>query len=991
MGPLGDLKRLIYELYLAAGTPTLDSIAAWVAADDQLVGAPERDTVRRIIRDPDIPPSQGDVVALVTVLARVARWDPVHVVAQARSLWIAARMAPEVGRALNDALDPYELEIHHPITVSSSNQLPPLTTYVRRAHDQQLAEVVADVMAGRSRIAILVSGSSTGKTRACWEALRPLRLAGDWRIWHPYSPTRVEALTQGIDQVTPRTVLWLNELQEYLAAPDGRGERAAASLRYLLTDVSRAPVLIVGTLWPSHFESLPGGPASQPRQLLDSAIIDFQDSFDNVASALTEAVTVDPRWKWALNHADDNQITQCLAGGPELIKQFRTARPGAKALILAAMDLRRFGHRNAMPLPLLEQSAISHLTDAHLDELGTEWLTDGLLEVSRPAKGARGAITILRDRKKLLTRPLQTRETDGPILYQLADYLDQYGREYRKGVGPPKGFWGAAAMYSNVGDLIRIGTAAWLRGYYRDAAQAWKNAAWCGDTNAMCALISHLDAIHPGDSSAIEWVVNQPGIFDPERFSRLLSSTRKSPALTAIFAGLDPAGMVELSDPRAVASLLIEMLRSGLSAQSKRLLGRNIMASVELEDPAGLVRLLTAMHEAGAASPIADMVRRDPAAHIRLDDAHGVAGMLQALREANQVNQVESLIARNPAQNVRIDDAVGVSDLLAEFRIIGAIEQISLLVGRSPADFVDMGFAGAVIGLLFEFARIGATEQIRILLGRAPANVNFRNQFSVSALLEVLDAAGGRQNVDALVGRDPARSANVYDPVDIAWRLDVFTAVAATDQIEILIERDFANLATLEDPGGVARLLNALKGAGLTKQVDSLLRRNPASQIMLEDTHGVSDLLLELRSAKAVNQIQIILDRDPARFIRIDNAGDLVRFFDVMRLIGAPGHIEALACRNIGQEVQLDDPVSRIPFGIHRRTGVLPLEVQWLISRLIEIDAVDQASTLIQRLPAAGLFDVFVENDDKYGRDRFRFGIEYELDPAEPWSWQDLY
>jgi len=53
--------------------------------------------------------------------------------------------------------------------------LPILPPYVPREHDQVLDQVVAAAADGRSGIAVLVGGSSTGKTRACWEALALLR------------------------------------------------------------------------------------------------------------------------------------------------------------------------------------------------------------------------------------------------------------------------------------------------------------------------------------------------------------------------------------------------------------------------------------------------------------------------------------------------------------------------------------------------------------------------------------------------------------------------------------------------------------------------------------------------------------------------------------------------------------------------------------------------------------------------------------------------
>ena len=45
-----------------------------------------------------------------------------------------------------------------------------LPAYVPRDHDAELAAVVTARRPGTSQMAVLVGGSSTGKTRACWEA-----------------------------------------------------------------------------------------------------------------------------------------------------------------------------------------------------------------------------------------------------------------------------------------------------------------------------------------------------------------------------------------------------------------------------------------------------------------------------------------------------------------------------------------------------------------------------------------------------------------------------------------------------------------------------------------------------------------------------------------------------------------------------------------------------------------------------------------------------
>ena len=115
---------------------------------------------------------------------------------------------------------------------------PGLPVFVPREHDTALAAVVRAAAARAGGIAVLVGGSSTGKTRACWEALEPLRgVEPGWRLWHPIDP---QAALAGLPGVAPRTVVWLDETQRYLGTADGTGKRVVAGLRALLQDRARA-------------------------------------------------------------------------------------------------------------------------------------------------------------------------------------------------------------------------------------------------------------------------------------------------------------------------------------------------------------------------------------------------------------------------------------------------------------------------------------------------------------------------------------------------------------------------------------------------------------------------------------------------------------------------------------------------------------------------------------------------------------------------------
>lgn len=81
------------------------------------------------------------------------------------------------------------------------------TAYVRRAHDE-LLRVVLDPPVAASRLVVVRGGSSTGKTRAVYEAVKDQR--ADWRLDYPKDPdTLREHLNAGIPA---HTVLWLGDL-----------------------------------------------------------------------------------------------------------------------------------------------------------------------------------------------------------------------------------------------------------------------------------------------------------------------------------------------------------------------------------------------------------------------------------------------------------------------------------------------------------------------------------------------------------------------------------------------------------------------------------------------------------------------------------------------------------------------------------------------------------------------------------------------------------
>jgi hypothetical protein len=424
------------------------------------------------------------------------------------------------GGPLAEVTDPFLLEVHRPVDPDVPQpQLPALPVYVPREHDTALAEVVTAAAAGASGIAVLVGGSSTGKTRACWQALELLRgLEPGWRLWHPIDP---QGALAGLPGAGPRTVVWLNEAQRYLDPADGTGEQVAAGLRDLLRDQARGPVLVLATLWPEFWAELKASsqqgadPHAQARELLDGHDIPVPANFTD--EQLRElAGARDPRLVQAAAGSRDGRVTQYLAGAPELLARYHHAPPAARALMDAAMDAARLGMRAALPRAFLEAAAPGYLTDSEWHLLPGDWLEQALDYTAKPAKGVRGPLARIRP------RPGCPASAGAGSAWLLADYLDQHGRRGRRELIPPASFWTAAGNYAAPADMDRLGAAAEDRGLSSDAARLYKRASAHGDTLAGSGLVRLLRSLHPGDQRPAAWAAAHASLDDPDLVAMLL-------------------------------------------------------------------------------------------------------------------------------------------------------------------------------------------------------------------------------------------------------------------------------------------------------------------------------------------------------------------------------------------------------------------------------------------------------------------------------------
>ncbi|MCF2533001.1 transcriptional regulator [Yinghuangia soli] len=379
-----------------------------------------------------------------------------------------------------DSWDPVKLELHRavrPPRPRDGSALPDapestLPAYVFREHDRELAEVVEGAIAGRSGMAVLVGTSATGKTRACWEAVQSLAVHG-WRLWHPFDPTRADAAYADIPRVAPKTVVWLNEAQHYLGH-DAYGERIASRLHTLL--LGPGPVLVLGTLWPEYadrYKTVPGPGAPDPhtrvRALLKAYnVLHVPDVFDEAAlgAARELAARGDAQLAHVLDHRHENRITQGLAGAPELLATYKSASPGTRAILDAAVDARRMGMGLHVPGAFLEAAAEGYFTEPEWDALEDHWFEDALAAAVRPVLGGSSPSPLRRVRH----RPDRPDRRSGPGLlvsgrpavYRLEDYLEQHGRQIREDLFPPESFWAAAEAHlgDQADDILALANAA---------------------------------------------------------------------------------------------------------------------------------------------------------------------------------------------------------------------------------------------------------------------------------------------------------------------------------------------------------------------------------------------------------------------------------------------------------------------------------------------------------------------------------------------------
>jgi hypothetical protein len=206
---------------------------------------------------------------------------------------------------------------------------------------------------------------------------------------HPAGPDQLAALTAA---PFPRTVVWLDELQDYL---DGEHGLTGAMVRALLNHQA----VIIGTLWPDRYAAYttvraPGAadPRARERQVLDLAdVVRIAPAFRPAEKDQARAAAVrDPRLRVALEAAGYG-LTQTLAAAPQLVARWedaQTASPYAWAVLTAALDVARLGARAPLSAEFLRAAAVNYCTSQQQAEAPDDWFEQALAYATTKLHGA---------------------------------------------------------------------------------------------------------------------------------------------------------------------------------------------------------------------------------------------------------------------------------------------------------------------------------------------------------------------------------------------------------------------------------------------------------------------------------------------------------------------------------------------------------------------------------------------------------------------------
>ncbi|MFF9771008.1 hypothetical protein ACF1GT_31280 [Streptomyces sp. NPDC014636] len=732
------------------------------------------------------------------------------------------------------AADPFGLEIHEAISVGDDDtQDSPLPRYFHRSFDDLLDTAVDRARGGHSVIKVLVGDSSTGKSRAAYEAVK--RLPEDWRLWHPAGQ---DDLLRSLDSVAPRTVLWLNEINRYLLSDSPvRDEQIAGRLAQLLHDSERAPVLILGTAWYEHWAAMTMAPRNErirARSLLARDCIRVPETFseDELRTLAAEPGRTDDRMLQAARLAESGHVIQYLAGGPAQLERYEMGSPTARAVLQAAMDARRFGHGLDLTAAFLEAAAAAYLTPLQRDVAPRHWFRQAVEYLSTPCRGVRGPLAPVPG--------FSATDAQNPSHFRLSDFIEMYAWRHRRTVCPAGEFWAAGEQHSvGAKDKAALSRAALARGRTTEAESLAMAAAAEGDGAALFAFAEwlakhgkgedalpyHELAAEAGDAHAqifLAWRHEEAGrLDDAEAWYRKAAQAGEGfDAVVGIASVLSERGQA-----KAAAELYASVLKRGffgaraVEYQARWLAGRGRHE---------LALLLTRWSfEAGNTEAFTGLAWR-----YRYEDTQRAVDVLLYAMAAGDTNAPRELawIHEEEGDSARADHFCAVAVSLGETNALRGLGMIRRSKGdhRSAAALFWRAYNLGLDDALLELAALREKEdnhrQAERLYRRA---LREGQDYAAHHLVRILETSGRTRQAEELAGGSPdllrALARARADRGEPEAAEDLLTGLIIRGEVELLVT--VARLRQRRgDLTGAERALREALDAGVSSAAEQLAK-----------------------------------------------------------------------------------------------------------------------------------------------------------------------
>lgn len=527
-----------------------------------------------------------------------------------------------------DELDPIRLGVHPAWKLPGNTAMPP---YIPRIADADLDRALA-----QGGLVLVQGDSAAGKSRAAYEAVRRL---GWPSVLVPRDAAALRELTQVRSGLT-KTVVWLDDLERYLSTDNLDDGLLAA-----LCPPGRTDVVLLATLRSQARDALgidtDESTGRARRVLTRTTPVHFGRRFDRAEVTAAQRHRSDPRIAAALDSESGAGLTEHLAAGPPAVARWQTGRdgenePGA-ALISAAVDLRRAGYLEPVPLDWLVELHTVYLSERFRGRLGETDLAGALEWATASVRGASScllpvgpsrylAFDYLVDHAELRRgapdvpepvwqRLLNTRALSADQMFRIARAAARFGR-----IAEASRLWSALAEANDRFAMFNLGWAAQTRDDLATAEQWYARAAEAGNSWAMSNLgtlaerrgeVSLAESWYrrAADAGDTKGMTNLGGLFaQTGRIDQARSAYRRA-AATGDPNGLRKEAVLELlhGDRKRGANLLRQVALAGDPAAVRLmgLLSQPEDAAVPRSDVEALRRLAAEMGDSDAALDLA--------------------------------------------------------------------------------------------------------------------------------------------------------------------------------------------------------------------------------------------------------------------------------------------------------------------------------------------------------------------------------------------------